>query len=723
MRRTLGLIPLFALLAFAQAPKPIIIDTDAGSDDYMAIAFLLARADVKIEAITVVNGLAHVEPGVRNVEALIRLSGKTGIPVYPGRATPLAGSNEFPAPWRQTSDDLPGVTLPRDSAVARRETALAYYRHRLKQPARILALGPLTNLAEAIQGQPALAANITELVIMGGAVRVPGNLPDGGVFRTQNRTAEWNIFIDPTAASQVLRAVKTIKLVPLDVTNQVPIRMSHVADFTAGANSTRLGRFMIELLKTDEPLIRERYFYAWDPLAAAAIVEPKLLAFAPVAIEIPTSGPMEGRTTEIFQGRPNVQAALGGERPTFPLVFHTLFYNAFASPANQKIYDLLIQNGTVIDPKNGLNTRRDVAIKDGKIARVAENIPALHASKAVDAAGHYVTPGLIDIHVHVFPATGKKGVYNGDNSVYPDGHTLRAGVTTVVDCGSSGADEFARFKEYIIDRSKTRVLAWLNIVRAGMTHELEQQPALMDPKLAAATAARYQDLIVGFKTAHFEGPGWTAVDRALEAGRLANLPILVDFGLFRPERPYEELVNRKLRRGDGYTHFYLERVPMLGDDGKVLPHFAQARQRGVFFDVGHGGGSFVWRQAAPATKQGLWPDSISTDLHINSMVGGMKDMLNVMSKFLLLGMPLEEVIAKSTWIPAQEIRHPELGHLSVGAPADIAVLSLQHGQFGFVDVEGQRMRGTRKLQGELTIRAGAIVWDLNGLAAEDWDQP
>lgn len=722
-RRTLFLTPFLALLAFAQAPQSVIIDTDAGSDDYMAIAFLLARNDVKIEAITVVNGLAHVEPGVRNIEALIKLSGKTGIPVYPGRATPLAGANAFPAEWRKTSDDLPGVTLPRDNTVARREPALAYYQNRLKRPARILALGPLTNLAEALKANPAFATNITELVYMGGAVRVPGNLADGGFFKTPNRTAEWNVFIDPTAADLVFRAVKTIKLVPLDVTNRVPIRMSHLADFAAGANSTPLGQFMNQLLKVDEPMVRAQFFYAWDPLAAVALVEPKLLSYTPTALEIRLNGPMEGRTVEIFKGRPNVQAALGGERPTFPQIFHSVFYNAFAGPANQKIYDLLIKNGTLIDPKNGLNARRDIAIKDGKVAAVAANIPALQASKVVDAAGHYVTPGLIDIHVHVFPATGKKGVYNGDNSVYPDSHTLRSAVTTVVDCGSSGADEFARFKEYIIDRSKTRVLAWLNIVRAGMTHELEQQPTLMDPKLAAATAAKYKDYIIGIKTAHFEGPEWTAVDRALEAGKLANIPILVDFGLFRPERPYEELVTRRLRPGDGYTHFYLERVPMLGDDGKVLPHFAEARRRGVFFDVGHGGGSFVWRQAAPATRQGLWPDSISTDLHINSMVGGMKDMLNVMSKFLLLGMPLEEVIAKSTWIPAKEIRREQLGHLSVGAPADIAVLSIQEGQFGFLDVDGKRMRGTRKLQGELTIREGAIVWDLNGLAAEDWDQP
>lgn len=691
---------LFASLAAAQ---PFIIDTDAGRDDYAAIAFLLARPDAKIEAITVVNGVAHVEAGVRNIEGILKLSGRTGIPVIAGATAPLAGKNEFPAEWRKAADELKGISLPSASG-AKSQTAAAFYAERLKKPARILALGPLTNLAAAIKQNPALAANITELVIMGGAVRTQGN----------KDTAEWNIFIDPQAADTVFRAVKTIKLVPLDATNKVQVREQHKADFGAGAGEHPLGRLVYQLLEPGD--------YYWDQLTAMAMVEPKLLSFTPVAVEIRTSGPMEGRTVEIFRGRPNIQAAFGGERPTFPLAFQAAFYNAFASQANQKIYDLLIKGGTVIDAKNGVNAVRDVAIKDGKIAAVAANIPAIQALRVADAAGMYVTPGLIDIHVHVFPTPNKKGVYNGELSVYPDGHTLRAGVTTVVDCGTSGADQFALFKEYVIDRSKTRVLAFLNIVRGGMTAELEQQPALMDSKLAAATAARFKSDIVGFKTAHFEGPEWTSVDRALEAGKLANLPILVDFGLFRPERPYAELVTKRLRPGDISTHMYLERVPMFDKDGKVQSYYAEARKRGVFFDVGHGGGSFIWRLAAPATKQGLWPDSISTDLHVNSMVGGMKDMLNVMSKFLALGMPLADVIAKSTWAPAQEIKRTELGHLTVGAPADIAVLSVAKGQFGFVDVDGKRMRGTEKLVGELTVRDGNVVWDLNGIAAEDWDK-
>ena len=197
---------------------------------------------------------------------------------------------------------------------------------------------------------------------------------------------------------------------------------------------------------------------------------------------------------------------------------------------------------------------------------------------------------------------------------------------------------------------------------------------------------------------------------------------MVDFGVFRPERPFQELVLKKLRPGDIYTHTYLDRVPMLDDDGRILPYLFEARRRGVIFDVGHGGGSFLFRQAVPAMRQGFAPDSISTDLHIGSMNAGMKDMLNVMSKFLNMGMPLDEVISRSTWAPAREIKREELGNLSVGAGADIAVLRVEEGSFGFVDTYGARMRGSKKLACELTIRNGRVVYDLNGITREDWEK-
>jgi dihydroorotase len=387
----------------------------------------------------------------------------------------------------------------------------------------------------------------------------------------------------------------------------------------------------------------------------------------------------------------------------------------------QKKYDLLLQGGHVIDPANRIDSVMDVAVENHRIASVAARIDPSLAVKTIDVSGLYVTPGLVDIHVHVYAGTGEAASYAGDNSVYPDGFTFRAGVTTVADAGCSGWKNFEDFKAHVIDRSKTRVLAFLNIVGAGMRGpKYEQNLDEMDPKAAAAMARKYPGVIVGIKTAHYLAPDWTAVDRAVEAGTLANIPVMVDFGAFLPERPYQQLVTSKLRPGDISTHMYRDLVPILDAQGKVLPYLFEARKRGVIFDVGHGGGSFLFRQAVPAIRQGWVPDSISTDLHIGSMNGGMKDMLNLMSKFLNMGIPLTDVIRDSTSNPAKEIKHPELGALSVGSDADIAVLRLEHGRFGFVDNSGARMAGDRKLICEMTVRDGQVVWDLNGLASDDW---
>jgi dihydroorotase len=401
------------------------------------------------------------------------------------------------------------------------------------------------------------------------------------------------------------------------------------------------------------------------------------------------------------------------------LIFSVLICSAFG----QAHYDLLLQGGHVIDAKSKLDAVRDVAIQDGKIAAVAVHIPSSEARKTIDVRGLYITPGLVDIHVHVYAGTGMRDAYSGDHSVYPDGYTFRSGVTTVVDAGSSGWRNFPDFKERIIDRSKTRVLALLNIVGHGMGGgSIEQNLDDMDAKATAEVAGKYKDIVVGIKTAHYDGPEWTPVERAVEAGTLANIPVMVDFGTFRPERPFQDLVLKKLRPGDIYTHTYLDAVPMLDASGHVMPYLFEARKRGVIFDVGHGGGSFLFRQAVPAVHQGFTPDSISTDLHIDSMNSGMKDMLNVMSKFLNMGLPLEDVIARSTFHPAREIKREDLGNLSVGTSADVAVLRLEKGQFGFVDVFGARLQGSRRLICELTIRNGLVVYDLNGLSRTDWDK-
>jgi dihydroorotase len=393
-----------------------------------------------------------------------------------------------------------------------------------------------------------------------------------------------------------------------------------------------------------------------------------------------------------------------------------------ARPAQAQRYELLIKGGHLIDPQNGIDGPRDLAIAGGKIAAVAADLPAAEAKQVVLAKGLYVVPGLVDIHTHVFHGVDPDGGYsNGQRALPPDGFTFRSGVTTVVDAGGSGWRNFALFKRQVVDVSQTRVLALLNIVGAGMAGDLaEQNVGDMDPRLCALQISLFPKIIVGIKTAHFRGPEWIPVDRAVEAGRMANVPVMVDFGEFVPERPWKQLVTRHLRPGDIYTHLFLGVVPLLDARGSVQPYVREARKRGIIFDVGHGGGSFVFRQAVPAMRDGFWPDSLSTDLHINSMNSGLKDMTNLMSKFLAMGMPLEEVVLRATLNPAREIKRADLGHLSVGAVADVTVLGVDVGSFGFVDVDGGRLSGHQKINAELTVRAGNVVWDLNGISRPDW---
>jgi dihydroorotase len=394
---------------------------------------------------------------------------------------------------------------------------------------------------------------------------------------------------------------------------------------------------------------------------------------------------------------------------------------AASARAAEPKYDLLLRGGHVIDPKNGVSAVRDVAIAAGKIAAVAERIDPAEAFKVVDVAGLHVTPGIIDMHVHVFAGTGEKGSYAGDNSVYPDGFTLRSGVTTVVDAGCSGWRNVADFKDRVVDRSRTRVLAFLNIVGNGMRGgKWEQDLADMDGKATGEAALRHKGFVVGIKTAHYEGPEWTPVERAVEAGTIANVPVLVDFGANKPERPLADLVTKKLRPGDIYAHMYSGLRGELTEDGHTNPGMVEGRRRGVLFEVGHGGGSFAWYVAAPLVKEGFLPDVISTDLHIGSMNAGMKDQLNVMSKFLALGLTLEDVIARSTWNAARAVRQEQLGHLTVGAIADVTVLRVDKGSFGFIDSFGGRMKADRRLVCEMTLRDGRVLYDLNGLARPDW---
>lgn len=389
--------------------------------------------------------------------------------------------------------------------------------------------------------------------------------------------------------------------------------------------------------------------------------------------------------------------------------------------------DILLKGGHVIDPKNKIDTQMDIAITGAKIFQVAQNIPANNAKNVIDVKGLYVTPGLIDMHVHVFNGTEPDAyIADGFTSLPPDGFTFRAGVTTVVDAGSSGWRNFRLFKKQTIDRSQTRVLALLNIVGNGMTSRLEEQDVTdMNPVMTANMIKKlFPDIIVGIKAAHYWGD-FTQVDRAVEAGKLANVPVMVDFGEHDPPLSIEDLFMKHLRPGDIFTHTFsygpTNRETVVDENAKVKPFIYEAQRRGIIFDVGHGGGAFSWRQAVPSMQQGFKPNVISTDLHAESMNSGMKDLSNLMSKFLNLGMSLQDVILRTTWNPAITIKRTDLGNLSVGAEADIAVFNVRKGDFGFIDIRKTKIKGTQKLETELTICAGKIVWDLNGLSVPMWN--
>jgi dihydroorotase len=393
-----------------------------------------------------------------------------------------------------------------------------------------------------------------------------------------------------------------------------------------------------------------------------------------------------------------------------------------AGPGFTQTYNIVIKDGHVIDPKNNIDAIMDIAVSNGKIVEVSRNIDAGKGIQVINAKGLYVTPGLIDIHTHNFAGTRLDQAYmNGPNAVAPDGFTFRVGVTTVVDAGSSGWRTFPEFKKNIIDRSQTRVLAFLNIVSEGMRGgTYEQNVNDMDAKLTATVAKANAKDIVGIKLAHYEGHEWTPTDRAAEAGRLANIPVMIDFGGSNPPLSLEELFFKHLRPGDIFTHCFgqLRTREAIVDTltKKVKPFVIEAQQKGIVFDVGFGGISFSFSQAIPAIKQGFYPNSISTDLHIGSMNNAMKDQLNVMSKFINIGMDFKMVIKAATWNPAREIKREELGNLSVGAEADITILNLREGKFGFFDYTGYRIEGDKKLECEMTIRGGKIVYDLNGIA-------
>jgi dihydroorotase len=399
------------------------------------------------------------------------------------------------------------------------------------------------------------------------------------------------------------------------------------------------------------------------------------------------------------------------------------------NPESIPVLDLILKGGLVIDPANGIYRTMDVGIAAGKIARVAPAIPTEEAAQTVDVSGLLVTPGILDIHTHVylFRATSESYV----EGVNADAHLFSSGVTTTVDAGTAGWKMFWDFKENIIDRARVRILAFLNIASSGMTDgDSEQTVADMNPEVVASMVQAYPDIIVGIKTAHYwtnkpwdalHTP-WASVERAVEAGELCGKPVMVDFWPRPPERPYPDLLLDKLRPGDIHTHVFAQQFPIVSAEGKANEFLFKARERGVRFDLGHGAGSFWFRNAVPAIRDGFPPDTISTDLHMGNINGPVVGMLNTMSKCLCMGMPLEEVVQRSTVLPAQLIGRTELGTLSPGAAADVAVFKLLEGTFGYTDCGKAKLVGSQKLECRLTLRAGQIVYDPNGMSMPLWEQ-
>lgn len=382
----------------------------------------------------------------------------------------------------------------------------------------------------------------------------------------------------------------------------------------------------------------------------------------------------------------------------------------------QPRYDLLIRGGHVLDPGNGINGVMDVALAGGKIARVATGIAPGEAKKVIEAKGLYVTPGLIDLHAHVFGYMG---------SIRPDDSALPAGTTTVVDAGGSGWRTFEEMLERVIQPAKTRVLALINIVGHGMIGQsFEDNVEDMDPAKTAAKIAERRPYIVGIKTAHFGGYGWAAVDAAVAAGKLSNTPVMVDDKILTlTGRTSKEKLLERMRPGDMHTHVFNDRqLEMLNRaNGKLQPWVMAARERGVKFDLGHGAGSFLWPVAAKALEQGFYPDTISTDLHSSSIMLPESDMPNCISKLMSLGMPLEEAMVRSTVNPAKAIGlYPEIGTLGEGRVADVAVFTLREGLFAFKDAWHNKQMGSKRLEAVLTVRAGELVYDRDGRGFPEW---
>ena len=373
-------------------------------------------------------------------------------------------------------------------------------------------------------------------------------------------------------------------------------------------------------------------------------------------------------------------------------------------------YDLIIKNGTVIDPAQGIHARKDVAFANGRVSAISSDIPTSDAREVLDAEGCFVTPGLIDLHVHVFYGVSHFGIE-------PDPTCLARGATTVVDAGSAGADTFPGFRKYVIDVSDTRILAQLNISSQGMlTQEIGEleNPDYADVGKACRMIEQHRDLILGVKvrltreTIVGVRAKMLPLHRAREAADAAGLPIMV-----HPQDAWCESIDDILAlmgERDILTHcFHDMACGILDENGRIRDSVHDAMERGVIFDVGHGAGSFSWDIVQKAMAQGVEPTTISSDLHVYNVNGPVYDLVNVVNKFLYLGMSLDDALAKVTSIPAETILMPgQVGTLGVDAWGDAVVFELREGEFQLVDARGEAKIGKQKLEPVVVVKGGQV---------------
>lgn len=371
-------------------------------------------------------------------------------------------------------------------------------------------------------------------------------------------------------------------------------------------------------------------------------------------------------------------------------------------------YNLVLKGGRVIDPSQNLDRQADVAFAGGKVAAIGADLPAPSGADIRDVTGLIVTPGLIDLHTHVYWGGTSIGIDAND-------YGRKSAVTTVVDTGSAGPGNFPGFRKHVIEPSDVRILAYLHVSFAGifafsrtiMVGEGEEI-RLLAPTDAIKVADENRDVIIGIKVRvglYASGKSGTVpLDIALQVADEVGLPLMAHID--HPPPNYEEVLAR-LRPGDVLTHAFrpFPNAP-IETQGRIKPAVLEARQRGILFDIGHGKGSLSFKTARAMLANGFYPDTISSDIHVLCIAGPVFDQVTTLSKFLCLGMPLVDVIRASTINSAIALKRPELGSLKVGSAGDASILSIQDGRFDYVDVEGEHLEGDRRITAEGVVLNG-----------------